>query len=142
MRIRVLIVIVALTCAGAAAAQPAPPRPRIGVALGGGAARGIAHVGVLRWLEEHRVPIDVLAGTSMGGLIGGSYATGMSPDEIEAMLEGIDWDAMFGSSGFQFANVRRKRDLRAYPSGLEFGLKGGIVPPPSLNNGQQVDLLL
>ena len=88
------------------------------------------------------MPIDVIAGTSMGGLIGGSYATGMTPDEIETMLGEIDWDAMFGSSRFEFSNVRRKRDLRAYPSRLEFGLKGGIVPPPSLNNGQQVDLLL
>ena len=119
-----------------------PPRPRVGVALGGGSARGLAHVGVLRWLEEHHIPIDVLAGTSMGGLIGGSYATGMPPGEIEEMLAGIDWDAMFGSSSFQFSNVRRKRDKRAYPSHLEFGLKKGLVPPSSLNNGQQVDLLL
>jgi NTE family protein len=142
--IRALIVAIAVAAAGtgAAHAQPAPARPKVGVALGGGSARGIAHVGVLRWLEEHRVPIDVMAGTSMGGLIGGSYATGMTPDEIEAMLEEIDWSEMFGSSQFQFSNVRRKRDLRAYPSGLEFGLKRGIVPPPSLNNGQQVELLL
>ena len=117
-------------------------RPRIGLALGGGSARGLAHVGVLRWLEEHHVPIDLLTGTSMGGLVGGAYATGMTPAEIETMLGGIDWDAMFGSSRFQFVNVRRKRDLRAYPSRLEFGLKGKIVPPSSLNNGQQVDLLL
>jgi NTE family protein len=48
------------------AQTPAPARPRIGLALGGGSARGLAHVGVLRWLEEHRVPIDVIAGTSMG----------------------------------------------------------------------------
>jgi NTE family protein len=142
--IRTLIVALAVTAAGtgAAHAQPAPARPKVGVALGGGSARGIAHVGVLRWLEEHRVPIDVLAGTSMGGLIGGSYATGMTPDEIEGMLDEIDWNEMFGSSQFQFSNVRRKRDLRSYPSGLEFGLKRGIVPPPSLNNGQQVELLL
>jgi NTE family protein len=66
----------------------------------------------------------------------------MSPDEIETMLRAIDWDIMFGASRFEFLNVRRKRDLRAYPSRLEFGLGGGIVPPPSLNNGQQVDLLL
>src|SRR5918993_1380738 len=78
----------------------------------------------------------------MGGLIGGSFATGMPPGEIEAMLAEIDWDEMFGSSGFQFSNVRRKRDKRAYPSHLEFGLKKGLVPPSSLNNGQQVDLLL
>lgn len=128
--------------AATVAAQTSSGRPRVGLALGGGSARGLAHVGVLRWLEEHHVPIDALTGTSIGGLIGGGYATGMSPDEIEALLSGLDWDAMFGSSRFQFVNVRRKRDLRAYPSLLEFGLKGGIMAPPSLNNGQQVDLLL
>jgi NTE family protein len=128
--------------AGEVWAQPAAPRPKVGVALGGGSARGLAHVGVLRWLEEHRIPIDVITGTSMGGLIGGSYATGMTPDEIETMLESINWDSMFGASRFEFLNVRRKRDLRAYPARLEFGLRRGIVPPPSLNNGQQVDLLL
>ena len=52
----------------------AQSRDRIGIALGGGSARGIAHVGVLRWLEEHHIPIDAVAGTSMGGLIGGAYA--------------------------------------------------------------------
>src|SRR5262245_39352174 len=90
-------------------------RPRVGIALGGGSARGIAHVGVLRWLEEHRIPIDAVAGTSMGGLIGGAYATGMTPDEVETMIEGIDWDTMFSGSRFVFQTVRRKRDSRAYP---------------------------
>src|SRR6478672_6119092 len=52
-------------------------RPTVGVAFGGGSARGIAHIGVIRWLEEHHVPIDAAAGTSMGGLIGGAYASGM-----------------------------------------------------------------
>lgn len=137
-----LALVVAVACSRTADAQTPATRPLVGVALGGGSARGIAHVGVLRWLEEHHIPIDVIAGTSMGGLIGGSYATGMTPDEIDTMLGEIDWDAMFGSSRFEFSNVRRKRDLRSYPSRLEFGLKGGIVPPPSLNNGQQVDLLL
>ncbi len=126
----------------AEAGAPAQAPPRVGVALGGGSARGIAHVGVLRWFEEHRIPIDVLAGTSMGGLIGGSFAVGMDSIEIEAMLAGIDWDTMFGASTFAYQNVRRKRDQRAYPSGLEFGVKGGFSSPPSLNNGQQVDLLL
>ena len=121
---------------------PAQPRPRVGVALGGGSARGLAHVGVLRWLEEHHVPVDLVAGTSMGGLIGGTFAIGMSPDEIEALLGEIDWQAMFGSSNFRFMSVRRKRDARDYPSHLEFGLKKGLVAPPALNNGQQVDFLL
>ena len=141
LSIRAAILAVLIAAVSANAQSPAP-RAKVGVALGGGSARGLAHVGVLRWLEEHHIPVDVLTGTSMGGLIGGSYATGMTPDEIETMLDQIDWDAMFGSSRFAPANVRRKRDLRAYPSRLEFGVKGGLVPPPSLNNGQQVDLLL
>ncbi len=124
------------------AAAAAQGRSRVGVALGGGSARGIAHVGVIRWFEEHRIPIDLLAGTSMGGLIGGSFAVGMDSAEIEAMLAAIDWDTMFGASTFEFQNVRRKGDSRAYPSSIQFGLKDGFKSPPSLNNGQQVDLLL
>ena len=82
------------------------------------------------------------AGTSMGGLIGGAFATGMDADETQAMLDAIDWDEMFGASRFEYKNIRRKEDARAYPSRLEFGVKGGIVAPPSLNNGEQVELLL
>ena len=118
------------------------PRPLVGVAFGGGSARGIAHVGVIRWLEEHHIPIDVAAGTSMGGLIGGTFATGMSSVEIEEMLDRLNWDEMFGASNFTFKNIRRKADARAYPSHLEFGVARGIVPPTSLNNGEQVDLLV
>ena len=120
----------------------AQERPRVGVAFGGGSARGIAHVGVIRWFEEHHIPIDMTAGTSMGGLIGGSFATGMDAAALQAMLGGIDWDKMFGFSSFAFKNIRRKGDARAYPSRLEFGVRNGIVLPPSLNNGQQVDLLI
>ncbi len=116
--------------------------PLVGVAFGGGSARGIAHVGVIRWFEEHHIPIDVAAGTSMGGLIGGAYATGMSADEIDDMLKILNWDEMFGSSNFAFKNIRRKADARAYPSRLEFGVARGIIPPTSLNNGEQVDLLV
>ncbi len=117
-------------------------RPTVGVAFGGGSARGIAHVGVIRWFEEHRIPIDMAAGTSMGGLIGGAFATGMDAAEIDDMLKGLNWDEMFGASSFAFKNIRRKADARAYPSRLEFGLRRGIVPPTALNNGQQVDLLV
>jgi NTE family protein len=91
------------------------------VAFGGGSARGLAHVGVIRWFEEHRIPIDVAAGTSMGGLIGGAFATGMDAGDIQAMLAAIDWDEMFGASTFKYKNIRRKEDARAYPSRLEFG---------------------
>jgi NTE family protein len=116
--------------------------PRVGVAFGGGSARGIAHVGVIKWFEEHHVPIDVAAGTSMGGLIGGAFASGMSAAELQSLIESIDWDEMFGSSSFPFKNVRRKEDGRDFPARLEFGLKRGLVLPTALNSGQQVDLLL
>jgi NTE family protein len=155
--------LLALVCAGCAApfqrpvARPSAPdhegpgskavsvagRPAVGVALGGGSARGIAHVGVIRWLEEHRIPIDVAAGTSMGGLVGGAFATGMDARELEAFINSLDWDQLFGASSFAHKNIRRKADGRAYPSRLEFGLKGGgIVPPTALNNGENVELLL
>jgi NTE family protein len=117
-------------------------RPRVGVAFGGGSARGLAHVGVIRWFEEHRIPIDLAAGTSMGALVGGAFAAGMDADELDALLASINWDDLFGSSDFAFRNLRRKADARAYPSRLEFGLKRGIIPPTSLNSGEQVDLLL
>ncbi len=77
-------------------------RPRIGVAFGGGSARGIAHVGVIRWFEEHRIPIDVGAGTSMGGLVGGAFATGMDAAELQTFVTSLDWDQLFGASTFQY----------------------------------------
>jgi NTE family protein len=127
-------------CPARASAQMA--RPTVGVAFGGGSARGIAHIGVIQWLEEHHVPIDMAAGTSMGGLVGGGFATGMSATELRKLIADTDWDVMFGASSFPFKSLRRKEDARSYPSRLEFGLKRGIVPPTSLNDGQQVDLFL
>jgi NTE family protein len=153
---------VAVVCAACAAPRQRPPvrpttpagndqssppvvreagRPAVGVAFGGGSARGIAHVGVIRWLEEHRIPIDLAAGTSMGGLVGGAFATGMDADELQTFITTLNWDQLFGASTFAYKNIRRKADARAYPSRLEFGLAAGIVPPPSLNNGEDVELL-
>jgi NTE family protein len=132
-----------LVCAPAGGrAQEQADRPIVGLALGGGSAKGFAHVGVLRWLEEHRVPVDRIAGTSMGGLIAGSYASGMSPDELEALLLETDWSHVFGSSTYTFKDIGRKEDARAYPSRLEFQLRHGVTLPPSLNRGQQVELMI
>ena len=136
------LALMTLTMSVDAGAQTSQPRPRVGVAFGGGSARGLAHVGVVRWFEEHHIPIDVIAGTSMGGLIGGAYASGMSADELSELLEQTNWDEMFGFSAFRYKNVRRKEDARDYPSRIEFGIKRGLVLPLALNSGQQVDFLL
>lgn len=118
-------------------------RPRVGIALGGGAARGIAHIGFLEWLEEHRIPVDIVAGTSMGGLIGGAYASGMSTEELRALMRDMDWDLVFlADSPFKYKNFRRKEDARSYPSQIEAGLKGGLRLPTGMNPGQQIELTL
>ena len=93
-------------------------------------------------MEEHRIPIDVAAGTSMGGLVGGAFASGMDAKELHTFIAGLNWDQLFGSSNFEYKNIRRKADARLYPSRLEFGLKGGLVPPSALNSGEYVELLL
>jgi NTE family protein len=136
-----------LLAAAPARAQSSGPqvqtRPKIGLALGGGSARGIAHVGVLEWFEEHHIPIDFVVGTSMGGLVAGAYASGMMPAEIRELMKTADWDLMFLSdSPYKYKTFRRKTDKRRFPSQLEFGLKGGLSLPGSLNPGQQVALLL
>jgi NTE family protein len=97
---------------------------------------------VIRWLEEHRIPIDVAAGTSMGGLVGGAFASGMDAGELATFVTTLDWDQLFGASSFAHKNIRRKADARAYPARLEFGLRGGIVPPSAINSGEYVELLL
>ncbi len=79
-------------------APPQPVRPRVGLALSGGGALGLAHIGVLKYLEEHHIPVRVVAGTSMGGLIGGLYASGHSPAEIEEVALHVNWDDLFRSA--------------------------------------------
>ena len=138
----IAFLILVLTAVAAATALSAE-RPKIGIALGGGAAKGFAHVGILKWLEEHRIPVDYVAGTSMGGLVGGAYATGMSPSEIADLLRGIDYDLLFlGDTPYELKEFRRKQDARSFPTRLEIGLKNGISLPGGLDSGHQIGLLL
>ena len=74
-------------------------RPRVGLVLAGGGAKGGAHVGVLKALEELHVPIDCIAGTSMGALVGGGYASGIPAKDLEVFVTGIDWKKVVGSQG-------------------------------------------
>jgi len=87
-------------------------RPLVGLALGGGMARGCAHIGVLRELEKHDIPIDLIAGTSVGSLIGGAYAAGLSPDQIEKMALTISWNDLgrVTISKLGFYNSERTED--------------------------------
>ncbi len=122
--------------------QPVARKPRIGLVLEGGGALGLAHIGVIQWLEEHHIPISYVAGTSMGGLVGGVYATGHSPKEIETLISSIQWDEVLqGKIPFQDLTFRRKQDAVDYPNSLEFGLRHGVQFPEGFNSGQQVGLI-
>src|SRR3989454_981837 len=124
--------------------NPSPrPRPKIGVALEGGGAMGLAHIGVLKWFEEHHIPVDYVAGTSMGGLVGGFYATGMSPDELKTLIDGMDWRKILSDrTPYEDLAFRRKEDQRAYPNSLIFGLREGLSLPAGLNAGHQIGLII
>jgi NTE family protein len=123
---------------------PAANGQKIGLVLEGGAALGLAHIGVIQWLEEHRIPINYVAGTSMGGLVGGIYATGNSPAEIRTLVDGIDWDLVLrGEVPYGDLTFRRKEDAEDFPNGLVFGIRdGGIRFPEGFNSGHQVGLIL
>src|SRR5215471_5031970 len=116
---------------------------KVGLVLEGGGALGLAHIGVIQYLEEHHIPVSYIAGTSMGGLVGGVYATGRDAAELHEVVQGIQWDEVIsGQSRFQDLSFRRKQDAREYPSMLEFGLRQGLQFPSGFNSGQQVDLIL
>jgi NTE family protein len=132
------------TADAAAAGKQAPrSRPRIGVALEGGGALGLAHIGVLQWFEDHHIPIDYLAGTSMGGLVGGFYAVGKSPQELRALVEAQNWDIILGGkTPYEDLAFRRKEDLVAYPNQINLGLRKGLLLPSGLNAGHLISLLI
>ena len=118
-------------------------RPKLGLVLEGGGALGLAHIGVITWMEEHHIPVSYVAGTSMGGLVGGIYATGRSPAEVRELINGIDWDQVLsGETPFTDLSFRRKQDAHEVPGSLEFGLRKGLQFPAGFNTGEQVDLIL
>jgi NTE family protein len=117
--------------------------PRIGLALEGGGALGEAHIGVLKWFEEHHIPVDYIAGTSMGGLVGGLYATGQSADDLRMIVEKANWPLLLGGgTPYEDLIFRRKEDARQIPNTLVVGLKNGLTLPPGLNTGHQINLLI
>ncbi|MGD9563029.1 MAG: patatin-like phospholipase family protein [Pyrinomonadaceae bacterium] len=147
--LRVLITVAAfsfLVCTAKIAGQEPPTRkrPTVGLVLSGGGARGFAHIGALKALEENHIPVDYIGGASMGGLIGALYAMGKTPAEIEQIVVGLDWDKLLQSStSFENLSYRRKEDRRNIPSAIT--LKGRIDDlrlPNALNSGHEIGLLI
>ena len=119
-------------------------RPSVGLALSGGGARGAAHLGVIQVLEEHRIPIDYIAGTSIGAYIGGLYSTGMGIDEIETAMEKMTWNKILDDQSTRTErSFRRKRDDDLYLIEYQPGLAHGKLKlPRGFLQGQKVDLEL
>ena len=121
------------------------PRPKVGLVLSGGAARGLAHVGVLKALEEQGIHIDAIAGTSMGAVIGGLYASGYKIDELEKLALGIDWkEALSDAPEREDVPFRRKQDDRDFlvKQKLSFRDDGSLGLPLGVIQGQNLALLL
>src|SRR6202522_2125080 len=124
----------------APAAPPAEVRPRICLVLSGGGARGMAHIGVLKILEELKVPIECIAGTSMGAIVGGLYASGMTAEQIDSTMRPVDWQEAFRDAPPRLALAfRRKQDDRNFLVKLPLGLKHGkILLPKGFIQGQKL----
>jgi NTE family protein len=121
-------------------AAAALPTPRVALVLSGGGARGLAHIGVLRELERMRIPISCLVGTSMGGVVGGVYASGMPIDELETQARAIDWARAFQDTPDRSAmRARRKKDENGHFARPEFGYRdGGVISPAGVIYGQNL----
>jgi NTE family protein len=119
-------------------------RPTIGLALSGGGARGLAHIGALKVIEELGIPIDYIAGTSMGSVIGGLYAAGLSPGEIERAMLDMDWVDVFSDRPRRSEqSFRRRQDDRSDYLDFEIGLKNlRPVLPKGLISGQKLTLAI
>ena len=119
-------------------------RPQVGLVLAGGGAKGGAHVGVLKVLEELHVPIDCIAGTSMGALVGGGYASGIPAKDLETFVTGIDWKKVVGSQGRrELQPIEQKRAGATYSNDFELGItREGVTIPGGLISTSNVDDLL
>jgi NTE family protein len=136
-------------CVGVAdtlnAQPPGARRPKIGLVLAGGGALGMAHVGVLKVLEEHRIPVDIITGTSMGSIVGAAYASGATVEEMEKILSETDWDSLFNETLAREDVEYRDKYGRAgqFTGDAKIGLKEtGLVKFTGVVSGQNVLPLL
>ena len=124
-------------------AEETKKRPKIGLVLGGGGAKGAAHIGVLKVLEEQNIPVDYIAGTSMGAIVAALYASGLSAGELEKVITAIDWNDVFsGEPDRRDIDWRRKREDLEHLTKLSVGIKDGkAVMPKGLIKDQKVNVL-
>ncbi len=115
-------------------------RPRIGLALSGGGAKGCAHVGVLKVLEEYQIPVDYIAGTSIGSIVGGLYAAGYQAEQLAEIVLTLDWeDLLEDEPARRDRAYLRKLEDQKYILGFEFGFKGSeLIFPSGLRRGQKL----
>lgn len=144
MRTRLTVLGLILLVAAPSGAVAEEPERRIALVLSGGGSRGLAHIGVLEMLEQLRVPVDVVVGTSMGAVVGGLYAAGRSPEELRRLGEDTDWGDLFTDAPpRRDISFRRKQDDDRSLFGFELGVgAGGFVLPEGLIAGQKLGFLL
>ena len=120
----------------------AAERPSVGLVLGGGGARGAAHIGVLEVLEKHRIKVDCIAGTSMGALVAGGYAAGLTPAMMREELSKVDWHDMFlDNPDYSEQGYRIKKLSKPFIPGSELGVTAdGIELPSAVVAGQKIRL--
>ena len=128
------------------------PRPKVGVVFGGGGAKGAAHIGVLKYLEEIGIPVDYVAGTSIGSIIGGLYAMGYSPDELASLIADMNWSEYVGNKIDRSAMSLETRERSStfvvnIPFSLDRILHGklkdeaiGFIPSAYVNNTALINL--
>lgn len=119
-------------------------RPKVALVLSGGGARGFSHVGVIRELERLGVKIDIVAGTSMGAMVGGGYASGYSVEQMQDIILGVDWKEMFAlRPDRDEINWRRRQDDFKGLGTQEIGLsKKGVLFPDSVVPAQHLEIFL
>ena len=139
-----LLLLLSIAPAAAAAETPQSKRPRIGLVLSGGGARGAAHIGILKVLEELRIPVDIIAGTSMGAIVGGIYAAGSSPAALEEMVTSIEWNQAFlDRPPLEDLSFRRKEDSANQLIKFDAGIRDGkLALPLGLIQGQNLNFIL
>jgi NTE family protein len=143
---RCLIIAIVFTCMPVVwifARSTETAKPRIGLALGGGGALGFAHIGVLRFLEERRIPVHLIAGTSIGGLLAGLYATAHRSEDLDEIIREANWDDLLRMNPkFEHRPVVEKQDWNRVTGPWAFQLGDKLSLPAGINPGGPLALLL